>query len=191
MQFCRILFLVLLNVTLFSAVSFAQATLDEFSLTASGAANPTNIVLRGSNFDLTGTYVSQEAFSICSPCRKNDDLQISRNFLAGNVSARGYVNGTYYSQLYLGFGFSFEQDQPAKIPTASSKVVKISAPFKVTGSIGIWQNQNEVGQIDRALFYQSNLNTSGRANVSLRWSTFEIGKLYFDKLVTYRFGTQN
>jgi len=195
MQIFKTLFL-FLCFCLFATISYAQtATLNEFSITAQpeGSSIPTvRVVFTGSNFEINGLYSSPEAFRICAPCERNDSLQFSRTFLAINVSpASGNINGISYQQLYLGFGFNLEQQQNVQIPPSWRKNIKVSTPIRMTGRIGIWQNSNEVGQIDRALFYQENINLTGSLELSLRWRYVEEPnrRLYFDKLLTYRFAS--
>lgn len=193
MQIFKTSFLFFLHCCLLTTINYAQTTtLSEFSVTAqynNSSVIPTvEVVLRGNNLDIRGSYSSPEAFRICSPCRRNDNLQFPHSFLAINVSASGYINGVYYPQLYLGNGFSLEQEQVAQIPLGWSKIVRVSAPVRATGSIGFWQNSREVGQIDRALFYQANISLKGKVDVAFSSSTTDYyGRLYFDRLLIYRF----
>lgn len=194
MQIFKTLFLVLLYFCLFSANNYAQTTtLNEFSITAQSESSsiPTvRIALRGSNVEINGFYNSPEAFRICAPCTRNDNLQFSRNFLAINAQpVSGTVNGVNYEQLYLGFGFNLEQQRAVQIPPIWSRKIKIVTPVKLTGRIGAWRNSNEIGQIDRAVFYQENINLTGRVNLSLNWRYAEElnRRLYFDNLLIYEF----
>ena len=195
MRIFKALCLYLLFLIFLASGNYGQsATVNEFSITAQRQSStiPTvAIAMRGSNLEIRGNYNIPATYQFCSPCTPSEELQFSRIFSAINVApASGTINGVYYQRLYLGYGFNIQQQQDVKIPQNWSKSVRVSTPIKLTGKVGAWLTSMDVGQIERAVFYQENIKLDGRAELALSWVFQNQGninrRLYFDKFLVYK-----
>ncbi len=192
----KIFFVSVVLTLLFTTASFAQnASVEEFSLTTN-RGQPTSYTVGGNNLFVTGgTYDSSFAFAVCNPCEANDSLSFTNNFLFINTrNAHGTINGVEYPQLYLGGGFNWTQDEDPQIlnPKNWSKRAKVSARLELSGSFGVWTNSMDVGQIDRAVFYQSNIQLKGNALLFLSRGFFPgnpIRRIYSDRDLYYTFSS--
>lgn len=187
----------LLVVGLSVVPGFSQSdSVKEFSIAATGGAVPdVSIVLRGDGIDVTGFYTSPEAFSLCSPCQTNERIRFARNFLGINFRGSGTIGGVSYQTLYFGFGFDLTQQQETPVPlTWRKNLLRVGTPMTLTGSIGAWTNASDVGNVDRAIYYQSNIRLTGQAGIVLAQQLFgdnSSRRMFMQRSLTYTFTHQS
>lgn len=193
----KILFTSFFLTFLFVSVSVAQTvSVKKFSLTTN-RGQPTSYVISGDNLSVTGSfYDSTFPFIVCNPCKPNDSLRFTNNFLFINArNARGVINGVEYPQIYLGGGFSWTQEENPLIfnPKTWSKRTKVFAQLDLTGSFGAWTNSMDVGHIDKAVFYQSGIQLKGNALLFLGYRGILPSnpprRLYQDGFLYYTFSS--
>lgn len=79
-------------------------TLNEFSITVQrSGVRAADVVLRGNNFEIVGSYIYDYTPRACYPCSQAQSPSFSGIFgLSSIYNPSGYINGTFYPKVYLG-----------------------------------------------------------------------------------------
>ena len=155
-----------------------------------GGSYPTPVKLLGDNIDIDANVWIQTAPNVCQfTCRVDTPLRFGSPLDGyGFKNASGTINGVYYPTLYIFHTFQYTNPD-VRIPKRWARNVRISAPLLLTGNIGAWTREYDMGDPSKAVFFQRGINFEGRVKLILNqfWSGSE--RFYRDKYLEFDFAT--
>ena len=151
-----------------------------------------NVSLRGDNIDVTAQFRSATAPVACAPCTPSSQIGFGPVLDdSGIVAASGTIDGIFYPTLYIRHSLNYSATANTRIPKFWTKTVRVTAPLSLSGNIGVWRTQEEVGNNSLALYQHNGINFSGNANLTLRWLINGSSRLYGDKYLAMTFSYSN
>jgi hypothetical protein len=165
--------------------------IDRYEFSPTGSFR-TSARLLGDNIDVTATVWQQTAPYYClTLCEANSTLRLwGPDDNAGLKNASGTIDGIFYPNLYIFHTFQYTNPE-TKIPKQWSKTVRISAPITLTGNIGIWRTEQEVGDPSRALYLHNGINFPGQVKLILRTVLASDRRYFRDKYISFDFSAVN
>jgi hypothetical protein len=151
------------------------------------AAYSSSVRILGDNIDVTAQFRSDSAPFVCAPCTPNTLIRFGPVLADdGIVSASGTIAGTFYPTLFISHNLQYQSSE-VRIPRSWLKTVRLSTPVTLTGNLGVWLNQADIGIAERAVYLHNNMNFAGEANLLLRWRIENSNRFYTDKYLTFNF----